>query len=434
MSRLAQALARVPGSAHASYCGRIQRVAGVLVEASGLPAAVGDLCRLERPGDRPLLAEVVGLHGDVACLMPYGDLQGVCAGGAVTALNRRLDVATGDSLLGRVLDGFGNPADGKGPLGPTVSMPVHRDAPPPLTREPIEKMLVTGVRAIDGCLTLGRGQRIGIFAGSGVGKSTLLAEVARGSEADVSVIALIGERGREVKAFIEDALGEEGLRRSVIIVSTSDRPPLERYKAAFLATAIAESFRDRGRQVVLVMDSITRFAAACREIGLAAGEPPTVKGYPPSFFATAPKLVERAGTASTGAITAMYTVLLDGDDIDDPVGDTMRGLLDGHVVLSRKLANRGHFPAIDLLGSVSRLMSRVAEPAHRQHAQRLRELLSVFEENRDLVQIGAYKPGTNPKLDAAITRMDRIETFLRQDMSSPSSLTQTQAALAAAVS
>ncbi|MBL8695841.1 MAG: FliI/YscN family ATPase [Planctomycetes bacterium] len=434
MSRLAQALARVPGSARASYCGRIQRVAGVLVEASGLPAAVGDLCRLERPGDRPLLAEVVGLHGDVACLMPYGDLQGVCAGGAVTALNRRLDVATGDSLLGRVLDGFGKPTDGKGPLGPTVSMPVHRDAPPPLTRAPIEKMLVTGVRAIDGCLTLGRGQRIGIFAGSGVGKSTLLAEVARGSEADVSVIALIGERGREVKAFIEEALGEEGLRRSVIIVSTSDRPPLERYKAAFLATAIAESFRDRGRQVVLVMDSITRFAAACREIGLAAGEPPTVKGYPPSFFATAPKLVERAGTASTGAITAMYTVLLDGDDIDDPVGDTMRGLLDGHVVLSRKLANRGHFPAIDLLGSVSRLMSRVADPAHRQNAQRLRELLSVFEENRDLVQIGAYKPGTNPKLDAAIARMDRIEAFLRQDMSSPSSLAQTQAALAAAVS
>jgi FliI/YscN family ATPase len=408
-------IARVRGSARAAYRGRIVKVAGVLVEAEGLPAAVGDLCRLERGSLRPMLAEVVGLKGDTACLMPYGDLTGVSAGGRVVALGRRLDVRTGDALLGRVLDGFGNPVDGGGPLLNTTQVPVHRDPPPPMHREGISQFVSTGVRAIDGCLTIGRGQRIGIFAGSGVGKSTLLADIVRGSEIDTAVVGLVGERGREVRAFVEDALGAAGLAKTVIVVATSDRSPLERYKAPFLATAIAESFRDRGRHVLLVMDSITRFAAACREIGLAAGEPPTVKGYPPSFFATVPRLVERAGTADRGSITAFYTVLLDGDDLDDPVGDTMRGLLDGHIVLSRRLANRGHFPAIDVLSSVSRLMPRVATAPHRALAMRIREWLSVYEENRDLVQIGAYKSGTNPRLDAAIQRAPAIEAFLQQE-------------------
>ncbi len=433
MSALDAALQRVKGVARATYRGRVARVSGVMAEAEGLPAAVGDLCRLDRGADPPVLAEVVGLAGSVACLMPYGDLQGVAAGGSVVALGRRFHARTGDCLLGRVLDGFGNPIDGRGPLGETEQIPVHRDAPPPLDREPILSMLSTGVRAIDGCLTLGRGQRMGIFAGSGVGKSTLLAQVARGAEIDVAVVALIGERGREVRAFIDDALGAAGLARAVVVVSTSDRPAFERYKAAFLATTIAESFRDRGRSVVLVMDSVTRFAAACREIGLAAGEPPTVKGYPPSFFATVPRLVERAGTARVGSITGLYTVLLDGDDIDDPVGDTLRGLLDGHIVLSRRLANRGHFPAIDLLGSVSRLATKVAEPAHRQTSQRLRELLATFEENRDLVQIGAYRAGTNPRLDEAIARIERIEAFLRQDSDAPSTVQKTLEMLRASV-
>ncbi|HKE00712.1 MAG TPA: FliI/YscN family ATPase [Planctomycetota bacterium] len=427
------ALARVPGSARPAYRGSVVKVMGVLAEAGGLPAAIGDLCRIDRAGAPPLLAEVVGLRGDVACLMPYGSLEGVGTGASVLALGRRFDVRAGEGLLGRVLDGFGNPIDGGGALANVRPVPVHRDPPPALRRPPITRALTTGVRAIDGCLTVGLGQRIGIFAGSGVGKSTLLAEVARGAIADVAVIALVGERGREVRAFLEEALGASGLRRSVVVVATSDRPPLERYKAAFLATAIAEDFRDRGRDVVFVMDSVTRFAAACREIGLAVGEPPTVKGYPPSFFATVPRLVERAGTAEAGSITGLYTVLLDGDDIDDPVGDTLRGLLDGHVVLSRRLANRGHFPAIDVLASVSRLMPRVVDASHRELAARMRELLAVHEENRDLVQIGAYRAGTNPALDAALGRIERIETFLRQETARPEPMPQTLRGLAAAV-
>lgn len=422
---LSAEISRVRGSARAAYRGRIVKVAGVLVEAEGLPAAVGDLCRLERNGLRPVLSEVVGLRGDTACLMPYGEVTGVSAGGRVVALGRRLDVKTGDALLGRVLDGFGKPLDRLGNINNTAHIAVHRDAPPPLSRAGITKLIPTGVRAIDGCLSIGRGQRIGIFAGSGVGKSTLLADIVRGSDIDVAVVALVGERGREVRAFVEEALGEAGLKKSVVIVATSDRSPLERYKAPFIATAIAESFRDRGRNVMLVMDSITRFAAACREIGLAAGEPPTVKGYPPSFFATVPRLVERAGTAETGSITAFYTVLLDGDDIDDPVGDTLRGLLDGHIVLSRKLANRGHFPAIDLLASVSRLMPKVASAEHRAAAMKLREWLSILEENRDLVQIGAYKSGTNPKLDLAIVRAGFVDAFLKQESGCPMAISET---------
>jgi FliI/YscN family ATPase len=434
---LGSELARVAGSARAHYWGRVLRVSGVLVEAEGLPAAVGDLCRIERSQasreNRYVLAEVVGLRGPTACLMPYGDLAGIAAGGRVVALERRLDVRIGDGLLGRVLDGFGNPIDGKGAIEHTGTVPVHRESPPPLSRANITQFLPTGIRAIDGCLTVGRGQRVGIFSGSGVGKSTLLADIVRGSDIDVAVVGLVGERGREVRAFLEDALGKDGLRRSVVIVSTSDRPPLERFKAPFLATAVAESFRDAGRNVLLVVDSITRFAAACREIGLAAGEPPTVRGYPPSFFATVPKLVERAGMSETGAITAFYTVLLDGDDIDDPVGDTLRGLLDGHVVLSRKLANRGHFPAIDVLGSVSRLMPRVAAKPQREAAARLRELLANYEEHRDLVQIGAYKSGTNPALDAALERIGKIEAFLRQESGARSPAEQTWDSLRAAI-
>lgn len=426
-------ISRARGSARAAYCGRVLKVAGVIVEVEGLPSAIGDLCRLERVGARPLLAEVVGLRGHTACVMPYGDTTGIASGARVVALNRRLDVRVGDALLGRVLDGFGNPIDNKGALRNTSHANVHRDGPAPLSRPNITNAVATGVRAIDGCLTLGVGQRIGIFAGSGVGKSTLLADIVRAADIDIGVVALVGERGREVRSFVEEALGEAGLARSVVIVATSDRSPLERYKAPFLATAVAEHFRDNGRRVMLVMDSVTRFAAACREIGLAAGEPPTVKGYPPSFFATVPRLVERAGNAERGSITAIYTVLLDGDDPDDPVGDTMRGLLDGHIVLSRKLANRGHFPAIDLLGSISRLFPKVTNQEHRVGASKMRELLATYEENRDLIQIGAYKSGSNPKLDAAIARYERIEGFLKQESGAPCALPQTLDMLRAAV-
>lgn len=433
MFSLATEIAQCRGAGRPAYCGHVAKVVGVLVEAEGLPAAIGDLCRLDRAGSRPLLAEVVGLRGSTACLMAYGDLAGISAGARVTALGRRLDARVGESLLGRVLDGFGKPIDERGPLERTHSTPVDRTAPPPLSRANITDILYTGVRSIDGCLTLGRGQRIGIFAGSGVGKSTLLADIVRGAEMDIAVVCLVGERGREVRAFVEEALGEAGLKRSVIVVATSDRSPLERYKAPFLATSMAEYFRDQGRSVLLVMDSVTRFAAACREIGLAAGEPPTVKGYPPSFFATVPKLVERAGNASKGSITAIYTVLLDGDDPEDPVGDTLRGLLDGHIVLSRKLGNRGHFPAVDVLSSVSRLASKVTPPVHAGLARRLRELLAIYEENRDLIQIGAYKPGANPRLDAAIACWTRIEAFLKQETGMPSKPAEMLKMLEAAV-
>ncbi len=400
----------------ASFRGHVTKLVGILVEASGIPATLGSLCRIERAqGGEPLIAEVVGFRGEVALLMPFGEMNGLGVGAPVSSLGKSFTISVGDRLLGRILDGFGRPMDGLGMIPGTSEVPVHREAPNPLERVPIKEVLETGVRAIDGLLTLGRGQRIGIFSGSGVGKSSLLSQVAKGSSADVAVIALIGERGREVQAFIQEALGPSGLQKAVVVAATSDRPPIERYKGGFVATAIAEYFRDQGKNVLFVMDSVTRFAAACREIGLALGEPPTLKGYPPSFFATAPKLVERLGRTKRGSITGIYTVLIDADDMDDPVGDTLRGLLDGHIILSRNLANRNHFPAIDTLASLSRLMKTVSTPIHHQAAGKFRDLLATYEENRDLVQIGAYRSGTNAKLDKALTRIANIEGFLKQE-------------------
>ena len=427
---LAKYRSRLEETASASFRGRITKVVGILVEASGFPATLGELCRIEKSeGGEILLAEVVGFRGDAALLMPYGDMTGIGVGAPATSLGRRFVVRVGVGLLGRVLDGFGHPIDEGEPFPVEAEIPVHREAPNPLHRVPITEPIETGVRAIDGLITLGRGQRIGIFSGSGIGKSTLLAQVAKGAAADVAVIALIGERGREVQGFIREALGPEGLQRAVVVAATSDRPPIERFKGAFVATAIAEFFRDRGKNVLFVMDSVTRFAAACREIGLALGEPPTLKGYPPSFFATVPKLVERLGRTRSGSITGFYTVLIDADDMDDPVGDTLRGLLDGHIILSRSMANRNHFPSIDVLASLSRLMTAVASSGHKAAAGRFRDLLTTFEENRDLVQIGAYRPGTNPKLDAALVRIQGMEAFLRQTPEHRTALAETTALL-----
>jgi len=415
------------------WMGRVDVVSGVLVEATGIPAAIGDLCRIDRGPLGSIDAEVVGFRGSTTLLMPHGDLEGIAPRQVVVALDRPFTVGVGAELLGRVVDGFGQPIDGGDALPVLPRARVRSEAPSPLVRTAIDQPLQTGVRAIDGAVTLGRGQRLGIFAGSGVGKSTLLGQISRGTDADVVVVVLVGERGREVRAFLEEVLGEEGRRRAVTVVATSDRPPIERYLAPFVGVTVAEHFRDRGRNVLLLVDSITRFAAASREIGLAAGEPPTVRGLPPSFFATVPKLVERMGRSAQGSITGLITVLLDADDPNEPVADTLRGLLDGHVLLDRELAQRGHFPPIDVLGSLSRLMPSLCSPEHRALAQALRELLASWREGRDLVEIGAYRPGTNPKLDRALERLPAIEAFLTQQPDELSPLATTLERLAAAV-
>ncbi len=409
------------------YRGQVDIVSGVLVEARGVPAAVGELCRIQRDAGGPLDAEVVGFRGASTLLMPHGDLDGVAPGALVTALGRPFEMQVGGALLGRILDGFGRPIDRGAELEGCELRSVRAPAPDPLSRTPIAEPLQTGVRAIDGLATLGRGQRLGIFAGSGVGKSSLLAQITRGTDADVVVVCLVGERGREVQSFVHEALGEEGRARSVLVVATSDRAPIERYLAPFVAVTVAEHFRDRGLSVLLVMDSVTRFAAACREIGLAAGEPPTVRGYPPSFFATIPKLVERMGALGTGSITGLLTVLLDGDDPNEPVADTLRGLLDGHLYLSRELAQSGHFPAVDVLASLSRLMPSLVTADGLAAAAQVRAYLAAWREGRDLVEIGAYQRGTNKKLDLALERLPVIETFLRQHPDELTSIAETRA-------
>jgi flagellum-specific ATP synthase/type III secretion protein N (ATPase) len=427
--------AGVRSAAAPHFRGRVDIVSGVLVEAVGVPAAIGELCRIRRTSTRPsagdIDAEVVGFRGSNTLLMPYGDLSGIAPMQPVLALERPFMIRVGAELLGRAFDGAGAPLDGGAALHSREMRSVRAPAPDPMSRAPIDEPLQTGVRALDGFATLGRGQRIGIFAGSGVGKSTLLGQMTRGTDADVTVVCLVGERGREVRAFLDDVLGESGRKRSVMVVATSDRPPIERYLAPFVAMTMAEHFRDRGRNVLLVMDSVTRFAAAAREIGLAAGEPPTVRGYPPSFFATIPKLVERMGRTRAGSITGLLTVLLDGDDTNDPVADTLRGLLDGHVVLSRELAERGHFPAVDVLASLSRLMPSVTSEAHRAHATALRELLAVWRDGRDLVEIGAYRAGTNPRLDEALRMRPALDAFLRQPSQTLTSYADTLRELAA---
>jgi len=411
----------------AHYRGSVERVSGMLVEAAGVPAAMGELCRINRGSLGGIDAEVVGFRGSKTLLMPHGDLHGISPMQTVTSLRRSFTVEVGNHLLGVTLDGFGHPLSSvtREVDSSAKTLSVRADPPPALSRPLIDEPLATSVRAIDGLNTLGKGQRLGIFAGSGVGKSTLLGQITRGTDADVTIVCLVGERGREVRDFLDEVLDEESRARAVTVVATSDRPPIERFLAPFVAVTVAEFFRDQGLDVLLVMDSVTRFAAASREIGLAAGEPPTVRGYPPSFFATVPKLVERMGTSERGSITGLLTVLLDADDPNDPVSDTLRGLLDGHLYLSRDLANRGHFPAIDVLASLSRLMTRIASTEHQALAFRMREDLGVWREGRDLVEIGAYKPGTNPKLDGAMARMQTVEAFLRQDVSDHTPLAET---------
>ncbi len=397
------------------FRGRVDKVTGVIVEAVGIPAAVGELVRIGRSdGQAAVQAEVIGFRGQKTLLMPHGELLGISPSMPVTSLHSQFEVGVGAPLLGRTLNGFGDPLDGK-PAGAGLTQRLVRgSAPLPSERAAITTPLETGVRVIDGLNTLGCGQRLGIFAGSGVGKSTLLGAIARGTVADVIVVALVGERGREVQFFADEVLGEGNRRKSVMVVATSDRPPIERFLAPFVAVTVAEEFRDQGRNVLLVMDSVTRFAAAAREIGLAAGEPPTVRGYPPSFFAVVPTLVERMGRTHKGSITGLMTVLLEGDDSNDPVADTLRGLLDGHLFLSRELAQRGHFPAVDVLASLSRLMPALAKPPQLEGAARVRGLLAAWQEGRDLVEIGAYKSGSNPRLDEALRLLPAIDAFLRQ--------------------
>lgn len=393
--------------------GKVKKVIGLTIEVEGIKAFVGELCTIYNVKNNPIMCEVVGFKEDDVILMALGELSGIAPGCKVVPQGRLLSVKCSDDLQGKVLDGLGEPLQGEN-LRSGIYYPLDQDPPDPLRRRRIKDILPTGVRAIDGFLTCGEGQRIGIFAGSGVGKSTTLGMIARYAEADVNVIALIGERGREVLDFIEKDLGEEGMKKSVVVCATSDKSALVRLKGAFTATAIAEYFRDQGKKVILMMDSVTRFAMAQREIGLAIGEPPATKGYTPSVFAKLPRLLERSGMSDKGSITAFYTVLVDGDDFNEPIADAVRGILDGHIVLSRALAHKNQYPAIDILNSVSRLMPEIADEAHKNAASQLRDLLSTYKNSEDLINIGAYVKGSNPKVDMAIQYYDHIINYLRQ--------------------
>jgi flagellum-specific ATP synthase len=408
--------------------GRVRRVVGLNLEVEGLDAAIGEAVLVDVDG-APLSAEVVALRDGGLVCMPFGTMQGVRTGAPVQATGGPLTIGLGDDLLGRVLDGLGRPVDGGPSLTHLPQAGVSGTPPHPLRRARVDTPLALGVRALDTLVPVGRGQRLGIFAGSGVGKSSLLSMVARNSEADVSVIALVGERGREVREFLENDLGPEGLARSVVVVATSDEPALVRLRAALTATRIAEHFRDRGRHVVLMMDSVTRFAMAQREVGLSAGEVPATRGYPPSVFALLPQLLERAGTGETGSITGLYTVLVEGDDMNEPIGDTARSILDGHVVLVRRLATAGHFPSIDVLESVSRVTTAVTTPDQRADSTALRQLLAAHRDAKDLLEIGAYAAGSNPLVDLAVARDPAITAFLRQDVHDPAPVEQSWAAL-----
>ncbi|MBO6305011.1 MAG: flagellar protein export ATPase FliI [Selenomonadaceae bacterium] len=398
--------------------GKVTQVIGLVIESKGPVVSVGELCYIHShtPNVPPVPAEVVGFREGYVMLMPVGEMQGIGPGCEVVSAQKMLQVKVGDMLLGRVLDGLGNPMDDLGPIISDVEYPLQAPPPPPLTRPRIHESLYVGVRAIDGLITMGDGQRIGIMAGSGVGKSTLLSMIARNTEADISVIALIGERGREVRDFIERDLGEEGLKRAVVVVATSDQPALVRIKGALTATAIAEYFRDQGHKVILMMDSVTRFAMAQREVGLTIGEPPATRGYTPSVFALLPRLLERAGTSERGSITGIYTVLVDGDDMNEPIADAVRSILDGHIVLSRAIAAQNHFPAIDILPSVSRVMNEVVTKEHLKAAQNMRSLMAVYKDAEDLIHIGAYVKGSSKKIDEAIEKIDSINDFLCQDI------------------
>ena len=397
------------------HTGKIENIVGMSIEASGGRAAVGDICRIysgESGGQIP--AEVVGFKNDRMLLMPYGEMTGISSGNFVRNTGHQLQLRAGSFLKGRIINALGQPIDDKGPFTGGDSYLLGSGYINPLARPPIRERMEFGVKAIDSLLTIGKGQRMGIFAGSGVGKSTLMGMIAKNVKADINVIALVGERGREVLEFVEKDLGEEGMARSVLVVATSDQPAMLRKKCPTVATGIAEYFRDQGMDVLLMMDSLTRFAMAQREVGLAVGEPPVARGYTPSIYAELPKLLERSGNFKKGSITGIYTVLVEGDDTNEPIADTVRGILDGHIVLSRSLAAANHYPAIDIGASISRLMVELVDDRHKQLASRLRDILSTYNQNADLVSIGAYKSGTNPKLDFALTKIDRINEFLKQ--------------------
>jgi flagellum-specific ATP synthase len=410
--------------------GSIVRVTGLTVESKGPPVGVGQLCEIGMANGRRALAEVVGFNHELRVLLPLESIDGITPNSPVWPCTQPRQLAVGPDVLGRVLDGLGRPIDDLGPLTGTDLCPLDNTSPPPMSRRPIREPLSFGVRAFDGILTCGKGQRMGIFAGSGVGKSTLLGEIARSSSADVNVLALVGERGREVRHFIEESLGPEGLAKSVVIVATSDTPAIQRVKATFTAIAIAEYFRNRGKDVLFMMDSVTRLAQAQREIGLAAGEPPTTKGYCPSVYAMMPRITERLGSGDIGSITGILTILVEGDDMNDPVADTMRSLLDGHVVLSRKLAEMGHYPAVDILQSVSRLMPMVTTREHQAAAQRLRAAYATYQGAEDLITIGAFAPGHNRRIDTAVSLIDRVNEFLIQPCGVRTPFAETVARLA----
>ena len=408
--------------------GKVVNVIGLTIESAGPDAKLGDICLIypkkkendTSPGPgRPAMAEVVGFKDNHVQLMPYENTSGIGNGSIVENTDSPLRVNVGEGLLGKTLDGLGRidgTSYGKGfKLEGGIAYSVENQPPDPMTRDPISDVLSLGVKAVDGLLTVGEGQRIGIFAGSGVGKSTLLGMFARNTQADINVIALIGERGREVREFIERDLGEEGMKRSIVVCATSDKPALERLKAAKTATSIAEYFRDKGKDVLLMMDSLTRFSMAQREIGLASGEPPVSRGYPPSVYAEMPKLLERAGRSRNGSITGLYTVLVDGDDMNEPITDTARGILDGHIVLNRKLAQKNHYPAIDVLASISRCMSAIADPEHKKAAGKLKNVLATYNDAEDLINIGAYRAGANKNIDYAVSKIEKVNAFLMQE-------------------
>ncbi len=422
---LAAFLARVDQLDPMRWSGRVTNLVGLLVESDGPAAAPGDFCEILAGGSQAVRAQVVGFRDGRLLSMLLEDVAGIRAGDPIVARPSASKIPAGPQLLGRVLDGFGRPIDKLGPLIASSSQTLDAPPPGPLDREPISEPLVTGIRAIDSLLTCGKGQRIGIFGGSGVGKSTLLGAMSRQNSADISVIALIGERNREVRDFIEHELGPEGLRRSVLVVSTSDRPAPLRIRAAHVALAIAEHFRDQGKDVLLVMDSVTRLAMAQREIGLAAGEPPSQKGYTPSVFNLLPRIFERAGRFRRGSITGFFTVLVEGDDLNEPICDAVRAILDGHIVLSRQLGSLGHYPAIDVLQSVSRLASRLATNEQQSAARKIREALADYERSEDLINLGAYVSGANPRLDAAIAVRPRLLDFLKQDAAQHAPLEET---------
>lgn len=422
MTLLSDYIETVRGSLPQKVTGRVAQMRGLTISAEGLPVPVGATCVIAARAGRPVRAEVIGFAQSQALLMPLDEAVGVAPGDAVTCLRAQQSIPVGDGMMGRIFNALAEPIDNGPPLMPEAFYPLQRTAPPAMARRRITDAISTGIRSIDGMITVGSGQRLGIFAGTGVGKSVLLGMVARYTSADVSVVALVGERGREVQDFIEKDLGPEGRKRCVLIVSTSDESPAMRVRAGFTATAVAEFFRDRGRNVLLMMDSVTRVAMAQRQIGLAAGEPPATKGYTPSVFAVLPRLLERSGRLAHGSITGFYTVLVEGDDLMDPICDSVRGIVDGHMVLSRGLANRGHWPAVSVLDSLSRLMIDLVDDKHYAGAQEIRRLMAVWQDIEDLVNIGAYAAGTNPEYDLAVAAKPWIAEFLQQKIAEPSGL------------